>query len=553
MAKFPIKKILIGILLILIIVLLGISILFINKKIAEDNLNNISWLRKNVSLKIDRSLGDEIYSISKNKYISIYNLKYQQVVSEKINSLLKENEKDYVVIYNPYGTNKLSLNVYFKDANDFKDLEYIVKSSNTNIDDYSKKLVNKNDKSAYQLIGLIPNSRNVINIKVTTSTKTLSYDFDIDLSKIKILAEEQLQVEEGSSTEELSDGLYAMLGNDSDDKDYLALYDNNGIIRSEIDIIGYRAHSILFDDDKMYFSILQTKIAEINNLGEVTNIYRTGNYQLHHDYVFDNDGNILVLANNKKKKTEEDCIIKIDRQTKKVTELIDFEDYFQDYVKTCELDTKSQRDEGEDGLDWLHLNSIESVDGDVFVSSRETSSIIKVSNILTEPKIEYIISNDAFWKDTDYADLVLEQVGDFKIHAGQHSVRYSEGENGEFYLTFFNNNYGVSNSQPTFSYSDIGITNNNPFQGDESYYYVYKVDESAKTFELVDSFPVAYSGIVSSVQTMSNNNIVVDSGTQGIFAEYDKDHNLIKKFTAKMNKYMVYRVLKYDFSNFWFN
>lgn len=552
MKKTPLKKIIAIILILIAVVLLGMSILFINKKIAEDNLNNISWLRKNVSLKVNKSLGDDIYSISKNKYISIYNLKYQQVVNEKINALLKENKKEYVVIYNPYGTNELSLNIYFKDAKDFNDLEYTVKSTKSNIDDYSKKLVNKDNKSTYQLIGLIPNSKNVINIKADTSTKTKNYDFNVDLSKIEILGEEQLKVEKGNSSEELSDGLYAMLGNDSDDKDYLALYDNDGIIRSEIPIIGYRAHSILFDDDKMYFSISQTKIAEVNNLGEVTNIYRTGNYQLHHDYVFDSDGNILVLANNKKKKTEEDCIIKIDRKTKKVTELIDFEDYFQDYVKTCTLDTKSQRDEGEDGLDWLHLNSIEFVDGDIFVSSRETSSIIKVSNILTEPKIEYIISNDEFWKDTDYADLVLEQVGDFKIHAGQHSVRYSEGEDDEFYLTFFNNNYGVSNSQPSFSYSDIGITNNNPFQGDESYYYVYKVDESAKTFELTDSFPVAYSGIVSSVQTMPNNNIVVDSGTQGIFAEYDKDHNLIRKFTAKMNKYMVYRVLKYDFSNFWF-
>ena len=548
MKKNKLKVIFISVGIVVFISIVGLLSFYLSKKLTDKNLDNINWLRKNVSVLKDSYLGEDIYSVNKNKNISIYNLKYQKVVNEKIEKLLDNSSQEYIVIYNPYGTNKLSVNVYFKD-DDFDDLQYEVSSSKDGINDFSKELVD--GKSAFQLIGLIPSSKNEVSI--TSDALEEEIKFSIDLSDVASIGEAKLKVEDGDSDVELADGLYAMLGNDSDEEDYLAFYDNDGIMRSEIPLIGYRAHSILFDDDKMYFSISQTRIVEMDNLGQVTNIYRTGDYQLHHDYVFDDDKNFLVLANNTLKDTEEDCIIKIDRETKEVTELVDFEDVFKSYVSTCELDTKSQRDEGEDGLDWLHLNSIEYVDGDVILSSRETSSIIKVSNILNDPKVEYIISNDKFWKGTDFEDLVFTQKGDFKIHSGQHSVRYTAGENeNEYYLTFFNNNYGVSNSQPSFSYKDLGITNDNPFQGDVSYYYVYKVDEENRTFELVDDFEVEYSGIVSSVQELDNDNVLVDSGTKGIFAEYDDEHNLIRKFTAKMNKYMVYRVLKYDFSGFWF-
>lgn len=533
----------------------------VNEKIVESQLNDEDWLADNVSITKNASLGENIYSVNRPAAVEVFDMIYQDAVQDKLDVLL---EDDYtfdnpLMIYNLYGTNTLGLNLYFSTEEEAQ-LSYTIHVDDSDIADFSRTLFNGEDGNvttshAYQIIGLIAGEVNEVSLVLENEDgeEIDSKEITVDLTDINVNAQNKLTVEDGDSKQELTNGLYSMLGNDSDDQDYLALYDNDGILRMETEIIGYRAHRILFRNGKMYYSVSQTRIAEVNPLGQVTEIYRTGHYQLHHDYVFDNDGNLIVLANNTEKNTEEDCIIKIDLDTKAVTEVIDFEDMFKSYVDTCTLDTTGSRDEGEDGLDWLHINSIVWLDGDVLLSSRETSSIIRVNNIEDNPELVYILSNDQFWKDTEFSDYVYEQKGDFKIHAGQHSLNYEESdEEGVYYITFFDNNYGRSNSQPDFDYSTVGIDNHNSFKGDKSYYYVYKVDENEKTFELVDSFDVTYSGIVSSVQPMSNGNVIVDSGTAGVFAEYDEDHNLIRRFTAKLNKYMVYRVFKYTFNDFWF-
>ena len=534
-----------------------------NEKIVESQLNDEDWLDDNVKIAKNSSLGKNIYSVSKPDEVEIFDMVYQEVIQDKLDVLLEDDytfEKP-LIIYNPYGTNTLGFNIYFT-TKEKAELKYTIHVNDKDIEDFSRTLSNGERDNLttthqYQLIGFIPGEENEVTLTLLDEDgkEIATKKFTVDLTNVKANGQKKLKVKDGESKEELSNGLYSMLGNDSDDQDYLALYDNDGILRMETEIIGYRAHRILFKDGKMYYSISQTRIAEVNPLGQVTEIYRTGHYDLHHDYTFDDDGNLVVLANNTEKDTEEDCIIKIDLDTKAVTELIDFEDMFSSYVDTCTLDTTSARDEGEDGLDWLHLNSLVWLDGgDVILSSRETSSILRVNNIEEDPELVYLLADERIWEDTEFSKYVYEKEGDFKIHAGQHSLNYEEtDEDGVYYLTFFDNNYGKANSQPKFDYSKLGIENDNSFKGTESYYYVYKVDENKETFELVDSFAVPYSGIVSSVQPMDNGNVVVDSGTAGIFGEYDEDHKLIRQFTAKLNKYMVYRVFKYTFNDFWFD
>lgn len=227
-----------------LIVVLIILTLILDKKIISENLKDKNWINQNVSIEIDNTLGKNIYKVFKDKNISIYDMNFQTVVKDKIDELITSSKFDYVVIYNPYGTNELSFNVYFKNSGDFNDIKYTIISSDKSINDFSKTLTEKENKSAYQMIGLTAENKNKIEIEISTDNGPKTYNFDIDLSKVKVTGEEKLKVTEGTSENELDSGLYAMLGNDSDEQDYLALYDNEGIIRSEIPIIGYRAHVI---------------------------------------------------------------------------------------------------------------------------------------------------------------------------------------------------------------------------------------------------------------------------------------------------------------------
>ena len=495
-----------------------------------------------------------------NDITTIYTLDYQADINDQITALQNKNNysiENPLLIANPYGTNTTGVYMYFT-TNSACRASYTISADG--YDDFSRTLNNDNNsgyttKHEYLLVGFIPGITNNITVSLIDANNnivdTLSWSYDVPEllgSKENI----QLKVTTGNSSEDLVDGLYAMLGNrtaeDNEEVDFILLYDNNGTIRSEIPITSYRSCRIIFDNDMMYYSISSSKIAGMNKTGQLTQMFSTGDYKLHHDYIWGSENDILVLASQNSAYTEEDIIISIDRDTGNVTELIDLKNLFNNYLDTLTIDEN-------EAFDWMHINSIQLVDEDtIIISSRETSSIIKINNIYDTPTIDYMIGSKEFWQESGYDNLVLEKAGDFSLNAGQHCVTYQKDDslaNGQYYLYFYNNNNTICSSrnydyatENNYEGANIGVN------GDASYYDKYLVDENKRTFELIDRISVTYSGYVSSVQEIDSN-IIIDSGSAFEASEFDSNNQLIQTVTGSGDTWW-YRVFKYDFNNYWF-
>ena len=542
------KKVIIICIVLLCILILGVIGFLLYRNYMKNNL--VSFKQSNIN--------SEVYSVITNKKVKHFNDEYQDEVDKKINKVMNKSYsfESPFMIFNPYDTNTTALNIYFSEKGD---LNYTISVSNDNIPNYTNKLkqykIGKNYGSS--IIGLVAGYENNIKLTLTTDDgKTLEKNILVDLTNVKYEGEVAtvLDIEEGESINELEDGLYAVFGHDKNYNADIYLYDNNGILRSELNLEDYRADRIIFtDDNSIIYSSKEDELIKVNALGKIKEKYDLDNYAMHHDYVYDNNNNnLIILASEKNSDTIEDMVISLDLNTKKVTEIVDMKDLLPEmYEKAFHPEKNSY---GGNELDWVHLNSVDLIDDDsIVVSSRELSSVIKISNIFDEPTIDYILSDPSMYEDTTYIDLLYNKEGGFTSNAGQHSVVYEEDKtlnDGEYYLYMYNNNYGSSPTLPDFKFENYPNVGNYE-DGEASYYYKYLVDENNNTYKLVDSIDVDYSSIVSSSQEYKNN-IITSSGLSHLYAEYDKNGILIRKFKYTSKKF-AYRVFKYDFVDFWFN
>lgn len=464
-------------------------------------------------LVIGLTIGYGIYKDDQSKVSvsTIYTSEYQE---EALSNLKSEKGNGNYTLqnifmkYNPFSTNTQSMYVYFNTSKAAK-ITYTVSCANYadfTASAYQAKTYQKEHE--FQLIGLLPNCTNTITFTATfkdgtSQSVTKTYEMG------SLLGDEDIQLKRVSgSKQDLGNGLYTLLGNDSDDQDFA-----------------------------------------MNHLGMVKHVYNLGNYIIHHDYQFDNDGNLILLATNEEKNSVEDCIIKVDVDSEEVTELLDLEDLFGSYKESTDHKEGSK-------WDWMHINTLQYLSDDsAILSSRETSSIIKINELSTNPSIDYIIGNEDFWKDTDYSDYLYTKVGDFLTSGGQHTVTYMEDDSlasGQYYLYMFDNNFGYSKTRTDYDWTVNEGIQTSILEGTTSYYYQYLVDENESTYTLVNSFEVPFSAYVSSAQNLENH-IVVDSGIAGLLSIYDTDGNLEEQFSIKKNNRFIYRIYYYDYKGYYFS
>lgn len=544
-----------------VVVTLTASLIFVKQK-ASSNATSSETILPVANGQTVTTLD---YSDLNIKSVSdIYQTTTQTKIAQKIKQLEASQTYSFdkmLVLANPYLTNTTGLYLHFSTTKATK-VSYTVESNGTST--FSKTLYNPNGTYAknhtYQLIGLIAGQENTITITATDQngqkeTKTFTYT----PNKLRGSKQNQLKVTKGTSKTKLSSGLYAVIGDKSLKTRNTYLVDNDGYIRAEIPTIDYNSLRLVQTGSKLYLAVDDDQLVTLDRLGQVVQSYslKGTNFKLHHDFAVDSQGNIIALATDTKLKASEkrveDQIIKIDATSGKVSRLLDFKDLLGDLYKTATGIETLTNNKGY--RDVIHANTIQlTKDDQVIISSRETSTIMKISNLTSQPKLDYFISDSSVWQGVGtYSNLLLNKVGNFTSQAGQHSVTYIPTETaGVYYLEMFNNNSAIMNSRTNFSWANYpnsgGATTSNDYQ---SSYYKYLVNENTGSYQLVKKIILPYSPFISSVQT-KDNNVVTDSGMTAAFAEYDADGKLIQSFETTGSTKFIYRVYKYDFNNFYF-
>ena len=538
----------------------------IQKHRSSETVKMAQTTQNNLVNRLTSATGSTIHILNYSdmaieKMADVYQLSTQERIQEQLLQLIESQTPTFtqpLIVSNPFLTNTTGLYLAFSTD------EAVKNSYRIDAQGYPpfEKNLKQNEEYAtshqYQIIGCIPNVDNLITLTATTQDgQQQQMQFHYTPPKLSTTSEMNYQLSKQESDESLSEGLFAVIGNQAGEK-ATYLVDNDGYIRAEMPIVNYNSMRLVFNDQQeMFMAVSDSKIVKLNALGQVKQVLDLANtdYLIHHDYILNDKNQLIALATSKTAKKQagyvEDRIITIDLSTQEVTEIANFEELLPDlYQKATGIEEHSNN---KGYLDPVHINSLQLADNQqLLVSSRETSTILALKpDEQGIYQVEYMMGDEAIWQGVgECGQLLLEKEGSFTSQYGQHSITYETAEDlsaGQYYLSLFNNNSTIMDSRIDISLAEIA----DKTAGKTSKYMKYLVDEKTNSYKLVESFDVPYSAYVSSVQNYQNH-IIVNSGQQATFAEYTNSGKLIQRFTQKTDTKYLYRVYKYDFKNYYF-
>lgn len=565
--------------IIMLAALAGLSVYLFQegKKVKKENqeqaMNELDMLYKGyVREQVDPDAATPItekgenHNLRKIEYKSVkdvYRLDKSGDAKEKLDKWKKtgiHSVDDPLFVWNPYGTNQLSMYTYFETPEPYY-IEYTISvADDETIPDFTRIAYSESAKKTiqeheYQLIGFVPGKTNYLIFRLYDSKNEMvqKKTFKIDVPELKSQPAMRLKAENGSSKEEMSNGLFFVM--EEGKQAGILIYDNSGILRGYIPLIAGTSGNMFVKSDGMYYKYDSNKFARLTKMGQVSNTYTVSNYVFDDGFIYNGYGQIWILAQKKGAKSGKDLLVSLNLDSGKVSLLADFKKLLPKLYK------KSKN------ADWMDLNSLVMTgSSEVLVSSGTTSSLFHVKGLSGgKPSIDYIIGDKEIFYNTDVSYLCFD-----KGLGGEEAKNENEGESKMPPGTDFTPPYGISSlsmlSKNDGSSYEVMLFNSNYFDtasikglgskmkpkknGKKSFCYLLQIWPEDKKYTLSTSFEVPHSIDGGSTQQYGAHEIILSKdGHQ--YGEYDASGRVLFKYTYGKKKEIT-GVRKESMKDFWF-
>ena len=458
--KLFIRKIIIGILTVIIIAIVGGLLYF----------NNLSTAKKELALT--PSMRTEQEELEKEFTSKGYTL---------------DNPN---IIVDPYHNSPLTALVIFETEEEVAPKVTI--PGEDELTTYTKTF-EKNKVHYLPILGLYPGKVNKITIEYGDVKKTLKI-------KTAELPEDFIMPTEIEKDEdELTNDLYFFTPSSSG---YTCAYDVNGDVRWyltnkatwKIDRLE-NGHLLVSTERLVNSPYYLTGLYEMDMLGKIYVEYSLpGGY--HHDYYEMPNGNILVASDdfNNDSGTVEDYIVELDRETGKIVKTIDLKDI---------LNMEDGKSENWVDYDWFHNNSVwyDEKTNSITLSGRHQDAVINID--YDTEKLNWIIGDSTNWSKEYQKYFFTPEGDDFEWQWSQHAAMITP----EGYVFIFDNGNNKSKNKDEYVDAEDGYSRG----------VMYKIDTEKMTIKQVFEYGKErgsefYSPYISDVDYLAKDHYIIHSG-----------------------------------------